>query len=167
MDKKDTAYLSVHWVHYHLHRKVIIRNVGETPLRITNVISSTLSQRDWKSKYCESVDSLIRTLKSLEVWAPLETDIVVLPGSEDTTRATQGMKRKMDLREFEHARDSTGKLVLYPFELIEYEDLFGHKYTVLYMEHSILPVVTTEGRTGVVVGEVEAGIERYRWDLPL
>lgn len=157
-------YMAVRRVVYAIKRTLFYTNSGATPLRITRMLVSTLSEKEWVSEYGKSAEALVDSIVSRNLPEALETDLFILPRDSTPSRPGMGLGRTLSKSEFECARDSTHRLVLYPYTYVEYEDFFENRYNVLLVEFTIfdLTVVDDFCHRPIVTN---AGIEKYRWDI--
>lgn len=146
-------------------RDVIIWNSGKTPLWLRSRVSAILREEEWLKKYDKSPEKMIADIASWPVARPFETDFVIRPSDTSVITPDMGglIPRSMEVAEFETARDSTHRLVLYPYTYIQYEDYRGNRYNLLQVSFFTLNVDTANSRCRVVKDRL--GDEVYRWDV--
>jgi len=159
-------YFGIRKIRFETKREVTYMNIGKTPATIIKVVHSSMHQKEWESIYHKDPRLLMDSLVNTGVISILKTDVVVLPDSSQKSKGPLGTDRFMDKVDFERYRDSLGQTVLYPYTLAVYEDPYGYRYNVLYMEHIILPIETDEnGFVKVSAKAKKTALEKYRWDL--
>lgn len=161
----SSEYFAVRRIAYLIPRLANLYNSGKTPLRIITSVTSVLSQREWIGLHGKSYERLIDQLNSPGTIDTLHTDYVLLPGDSTPENAVFGIRRTMFKEEWGEYVDS-GRMVVYPYLYIEYEDFFEHQYSavqILCMQATIQVIDSVP----VFTWSDQIGVERYRWDVGL
>jgi hypothetical protein len=147
-------------------RHVFRSNVGRLPARIKRQVVSTLWPTEWIDRYRKSLEHLVSELRSEGVTDTLETDIVLFPNAPpDTANKLLGNVRTIRRSDFE-AFVQAGRLELYPYTFLEYQDPYGGEHNVVRVGFVILRIWLQDGIVQFAPEE-QAFQERYRWDVGL
>lgn len=163
----DVAYFAVKYIGYDFFRTLVLRNFGTTPLRVTKMLASTLSQYEWSQVYKKSTEDLASHIYMTRDFSPLQTDIIIMPRDSFTTDKPKGLPRRLPKSEFESQLKKDSQIVIYPYAFVEYEDFFNHRYNVMLVDFVIVKFRLQSGYLREDTTLSHAGIERIRWDLPL
>ena len=60
----------------------------------------------------------------------------------------------------------SGRVILYPYTYVEYEDFFGGKYSTILVQYMSIEV-DTANNIAILARSAQPGIEKYRWDVLL
>ena len=164
---ESDGYRAVSAIRHHFTRKIRYSNTGATPLRVTHIVSTTISQDDWLNHYEKDLSKLVAALRKSENFGlQLETDITVKPGGSVDGSSPLGEFGVVSKTYWTTNVQQNHNIVLYPVTYVEYEDFFDNTYDVVNMEflRVSLPI-----RDGIVVDAdtlaLTPGTERYRWDV--
>jgi len=142
----------------------IVTNTGYSPLYIKASILSFLYEDEWE-KYNKDPIEFAKAIRAFDEWTlgKIENDIVLFPN--DTGSVTGGFKRSMEKDKFSHYLSSKDTMNMYYYFFIEYSDIFGHEYNLLFMDRMNATIV--EHDEGVILVGHSGRPEFIRWDLEL
>jgi hypothetical protein len=143
-------------------RRIIYENVGETPLRITGLLSTAIYKKEWEN-WDKSVENLLKFYNDRKLIDSLEVDYIVFPNSTDTTNI-KGIKRNIPREHFLDEFGAGDKIILYSVTAILYEDFFGNYYNTILIEHAIIEI-EKENNSLIFPERSPIKIEKYRWDV--
>ncbi len=158
-------YNGVQRVRYSATRRARFWNSGLTPARITHMVSSVISKKEWFEKYGKSVAALVDTLYAQDEVKLWSTDYIVLPDSTVDMPLQEGLVRSMLKEDFEDYVRTDSMVITYPYTYVVYEDFFGHEYNAIYIQHLIQSVSLIADTPLFADTTVRTCLEQYRWDV--
>lgn len=148
---------------HQLSRKLLFSNSGDTPLRLTRWISSTMSEDEWMRKYNQNDSMLTESIRDFSEWQVPQGNIPILPEGEALEFAS--ITRSMPKAVFKRCANQ-GLLCLYPYTYAVYEDCFGRAHFTLVIEKLTFELSLVNNRYEVSK-QPQGEIVLYRWDLPV
>ncbi len=135
----SSKWFGVKYFSFVTPRKLWLKNLGESPLRITNRVFSAISQEEWKVYYEKSAERLLERI--MPELSPPEIETIVLPGDSLFFDEKAIMRQVLKVVFESHVAD--GSIVVYPYSYIEYENVFDathKKYNVILLRTGGLPL---------------------------
>ncbi len=164
IDVNSPLWLAVKSIEYGIVRRVKIWNMGRSPMRITRVLSSTITPREWFDDFNESPKKLASAVRDYPEAMPLPHDIIILPDSLFTTPEPVGFGRRIFKEYFEEFLKE-GSVHLYPYTYLEYEDFFNHnRYNIIFIQEAVFGVSIDSGKVKHS-NRIGISVQKSRWDI--
>ena len=155
---------------YRFGRRLIMKNVGASPLLLTHFHASTLSEDEWIRSHSASVDSLYAHLaKPDSGWDTLSVDVTLMKGDSRAWDYYMYKQNSVLWSEFNDQLVKKDSLVFYPYSIARYIDQIGTvldlHYCTLYMEQLIFPFVFVNDRLSIDP-PIYRRVQKFRFITP-
>ncbi len=138
-------------------------NFGKLPLWLNSLYFSTARYSEWSIEMKKNPSKLIESFREQDVFLLNETDNVVLPDSNFTSKVTGSIGRTISFKELISLASIDSSLFLYPYTYIEYQDFKGRTFDAIRVYFLKIKIDTVGGRFSYHI--LDFGKEKYAWDI--